>query len=276
MSETEGYILNTVQTPGPLETVYRSICRGNTTKEEIQDDTDLPKNLFSQGLSGLQEIGLIGRQEPNYYTVDFPWQTGDDDLNFRMAVLHELAVDAGPNDWGKQSAVLLNYQYLLQKNVQTFDSNEEGVYSAMNSFGRERGYEPRSQQGLIEMNEPKMVNWTRIGEFLGLIYKANGRRHTTRPDEELVYQSVVLATQENGEQRITLQSYIDWLNENLLLVDLTPDGELPGPLARVLFDLVTDDRIRIVESGDAGSIGLQGVPTKHGVDSEANSIEVIA
>lgn len=275
MSETEGYILNTVQTPAPIETVYRSIERGNTTKEEIRDDTDLPENLFSQGLSGLQEIGLIGRQEPDYYTVDLPWDTGNDALNFRMGVLHELTADANPDDWGKQSVVLLNYQYLLQENIQTFESNDEGVYSPMNSFGREQGYKPLSEQGPIDMNEPKMVNWTRIAEFLGLVYKANGRRHTTRPDDELVYQSVVFATESEGKERITIKSYVDWLNENLLLVDITSDGELPGPLARVLFDLVGDNRIRIVEAGDAGSIGLQGVPTKRGIDSEANSIEVV-
>lgn len=276
MSETEGYILNTVQTPDPLETVYRSIRRGNTTKEEIKDDTDLPENLFSQGLSGLQEIGLIGRREPDYYTVDLPWQTGDDNLDFRMGVLHELATDANPDDWGKQSVVLLNYQYLLQENIQTFESNAESIYRGMNSFGRDRGYEPHSRQGVIEMNENKMTNWTRIAEFLGLVYKANGRRHTTHPDEELVYQSVVFATADEGKDRITIQSYVDWLNENLLLVDLTDDGEVPGPIARVLFDLVADDRIRVVESGDAGAIGLQNVPTRHGIDSEANSIEVIA
>ncbi len=276
MSETEGYILNTVQTPQPLETVYRSIQRGQTTKEKIQDDTGLPESLLKQGLSGLQEIGLIGRQEPDYYTVEPPWQTGDDRLDFRMAVLHELATDADRDDWGKQSVVLLNYQYLLQENVQTFESNAEGVYSSMNRFGRNRGYEPLSQQGAIDMNEPKMVNWTRLVEFLGLVYKANGRTHVTRPDEELVYYSVVKATDDAEEDRITIQSYIDWLNENLLLVDLTSGGELPGPLARVLFDLVRDNRIRIVEAGDAGSVGLQGVPTIPGIDKEANSIEVVA
>lgn len=275
MSESEGYILNAVQTPTPLQTVYRSIKDGNTTKDAVQTDTDLPENLLSQGFSGLQQIGLIGREEPDFYTVDYPWDTGDEDLNFRLAVLHQLATDANPDNWGKQSVVLLNYQYLLEDNVQTFESNAESVYSRMNTFAREKGYEPRSKQGSIDMNEPKMTNWTRIAEFLGLVYKVSGRTHTTYPDENLIYESIKLATEAQGKERITIQSYEQWLNENLLLINMSPDG-IPAPFSRVLFRLVADERIRIVESGDAGAINLQHVPTRRGIDSEANSIEVIS
>ncbi|QCJ45653.1 hypothetical protein [Haloprofundus sp. MHR1] len=275
MSETEGYILNTVQTPAPLQTVYRSIKRGNTTKESVQEDTDLPENLLSQGFGGLQQIGLIGREEPDYYTIDYPWETGDDDLNFRLAALHQLASSATPDSWGKQSVVLLNYQYLLEENIQTFKSNAESTYSRMNRFARERGYEPRSQQGPIDMNEPKMINWSRLARFLGLIYKASGRVYTTYPDEELIYESIRLASNAAGRERITIQFYEEWLNDNLLLVDMGPDG-VPAPLSRVLFNLVADDRIRIVESGDAGAINLQQVPIRRGIDSQANSIEVLS
>jgi hypothetical protein len=218
---------------------------------------------------------LIGREEPNYYTVDLPRVTDDDNLNFRLAVLHQLATDATPTNWGKQSVVLLNYQYLLEENIQTFEANAESVYSRMNQFARGRGYEPRSKQGPIDMNEPKMINWTRLAEFLGLVYKANGRTHTTYPDEELIYESINWATDDAGRDRITIQFYEEWLNENLLLVDMGPDG-IPAPLSRVLFNLVADDRIRIVESGDAGAVHLQHVPARRGIDSEANSIEILS
>lgn len=277
MSETAAYILNAVQTPTPMETVYRSIERDNTTKGEIADDTALDENLMNQGLTGLQVLGLVGRQEPDYYTVELPWSTGDDALDFRMGVLHELAVNADDSDWGKQSVVLLNYKYLLQNERQAFDSDDAALYEEMNRWQRSIGYAPRSQQGEIDLNQPKFVNWTRLAELLGIIYKASGRRHTTYPDPEMIYQSIRLATEDVGtEDRVTIVDYVDWLRDNLLVVELTGDGNVPSPLARVLFNLVRDGRIRIVERGDVGAVGLNGVPRRGGIDKEPNSIEVVA
>jgi hypothetical protein len=176
MSETAAYILNAVQTPTPMETVYRSIERDNTTKDEIADDTALDEDLMNQGLTGLQVVGLVGRQEPDYYTVELPWNTGDDALDFRMGVLHELAIDVDDSDWGKQSVVLLNYKYLLQNERQAFDADDTTLYAEMNRWQRSIGYAPRSQQGEIDLNQPKFVNWTRLAELLGIIYKLSFAR----------------------------------------------------------------------------------------------------
>lgn len=276
MSETEAYILNAVQTPAPLRTVYESIDRGNTTRDALKSDTALSNDLLGQGLTGLQIVGLIGRQEPDYYTVDLPWGTGDADLDFRMGVLHNVAIDATPGDWGKQSALLINYQYLLDEDIQVFESDDQVVYQEMDELAAERGYQPQSKQGLITMNDMKFVHWSRLADYLGLIYKANGRTHTTYPDEELIYQSIILAVNANGGDRIGLEAYVDWLNENLLLLSLTNDRNVPGPLSRVLFNLVADNRIRIVESGDAGVVGLKNVPSREGIDRDANALEVVA
>jgi hypothetical protein len=275
MSETEPYILNTVQTPAPLRTVYRSIERGNTTKEAIVEDTVLDENLLNQGLTGLRAIGLIGRQEPDYYTVDLPWHTGDDGLDFRLGVLHELAVDADPSDWGKQSVALLNYQYLLRNEQQSFESDDSTLFREINQWHREQGYVPRSQQGEIDLNENKFINWARLVTFLGLVHKANGRTHTVYPDPDIIDQSVRLAVDDRGDDnRVTIANYVDWLQENLLLVNLTSDGNVPASLSRVLFTLVSKNQIRIVESGDVAAVDLNGVPRQSGIDKDANSIEV--
>lgn len=276
MSETEAYILNAVQTPAPLRTVYDAIDRGNTTKDELQADTALSDDLLGQGLTGLQIVGLIGRQEPDYYTVDLPWQTGDDNLDFRMGILHNVAVDATPGDWGKQSALLVNYRYLLDENIQVFDNDDSVVYREMDNLAEDLGYSPQSKQGVIKMNDVKFVNWSRLAAYLGLVYKANGRTHTMYPDEDLIYHSVRLAIEANGGERVGLEEYVDWLNDNLLLLSLTSDRNVPGPLSRVLFNLVADGRIRVVESGDAGAVGLMNVPTREGIDRDANAIEVVA
>ena len=276
MSETAPYILNAVQTPASLRTVYRSIERGNTTKEEIEKDTSLNDDLLNQGISGLRAVGLVGRQEPDYYTVDLPWQTGDEELNFRLGVLHNLAVDAEESNWGRQSVVLMNYMYLFQKELQAFKSDDGTLYEKINRWQRERGYVPRSQQGEIDLNEIKFVNWSRIADFLGLVHKASGRTHTVYPDPYLINISIQLAVNEVGTgNRVTINDYIDWLWENLLLVELTSDGNIPSPLARALFNLVRIEKIKIVESGDAAAVSLNGVPRRKGIDKDANSIEVL-
>lgn len=276
MSETSAYILNAVQTPEPLRTVYWSIERGYTTKEEIAADTDLDDDLIHQGLTGLQVVGLVGRQEPDYYTVELPWETGNDKLDLQLGILHNLANEAGGSDWGKQSVALLNYQYLLQNELQSFNSGDGKLYEEINRWQREIGYVPRSEQGEIDLNQPKFVNWARLADFLGLVFKAHGRTHTTYPDPEIIEQSIDLAIDEVGsDNRITIADYIEWLYDNLLLVELTGDGNVPAPLSRVLFTLVQTDRIRIVEYGDVGAVGLNGVPRREGIDKEANSIEVI-
>jgi len=276
MSETAPYILNAVQTPATLRTVYRSIQRGNTTKESIEADTSFDSDLLDQGISGLRAVGLVGRQEPDYYTVELPWQTGTEDLNLRLGILHNLATNAKEADWGRQSVVLLNYQYLLQKELQAFEANDSSLYTKINRWHRDQGYTPRSQQGEIDLNEHKFVNWSRLVVFLGLIHKANGRTHTVYPDPNLIHESLQIAVEEVGSgDSLTITDYVDWLRENLILVSLTTDGNVPSPLSRVLFNLVRTDDIRIVESGDAAAIDLNGVPRRAGIDREANSIEVL-
>jgi len=272
---TEGYILNTVQTPGPLRTVYDSIDRGNTTEEEIANDTDLPEDLRSQGMRGLQELGMIGREEPDYYTAGFAWETGNRDLDFRMTALHNLAIEATPGEWGKQSVVLLNYQYLLQEDIQHLHASDQVLYEAIDKWEHEqREYRPRSQQGPITLNEPKFVNWTRLADFLGLIEKATGREYVVYPDPEMILESLRIAT--GDEKRIAIQEYINWLQENLLLINLTGERDVPAPFARTLYNLIREEKIKLVEYGDAGVVRLDRSPRRSGMEKDANSIEVIA
>lgn len=272
---TEAYILNTVQTPGPLRTVFDAIGRGHTTDEAIAETTDLPADLQKQGLRGLLALGMIGRREPDYYTVDFRWETGDRELDFRLTALHNLATNAVPGDWGKQSVVLLNYQYLLQNDIQQFRTDDQVLYESIDEWEHaERDYRPQSQQGRIALNQPKFVNWARLVDFLGLVEKATGREHIVYPDPDLVFESIRIAVDE--EDRITLQSYFSWLRSQLMLVDLTAERKVPAPFARVLYNLVRDERIRLIEYGDSGVVGLDRSPRRDGIEKDANTIEVIA
>jgi hypothetical protein len=283
MSDSEGYILNAVQTPGPLIPVYRSINRGNTTKEKIRLDTGIDNNLDAT-VKGLRLLRLVGREDEEYYAEPFHWDVSDTLTGFRLTALHNLAQECVPGDWGKQAVVLLNYRYLLDENIQYFENNDETLFDekyddSIDSWFEEVGYEPRSQQGRITHNEQKFGNWTRLIKYLGLVHKVSGREHTVYPDSRLVLKSVELAANERGEvtdgtPTIEIGVYLRWLRENLLYVNTTSDGDIPAPLARVLFELMRDGHIEAREYGDAGSIGFSGVPPHDRIDRNANTLRV--
>jgi hypothetical protein len=278
MSSSEGYILNAVQTPGPLLPVYRSIARGSTTKETIRMETAIDANLEAT-LDGLRLLRLVGREDEAYYAEPFQWDVGSERKSFQMTALHNLVQECTPGNWGKQAAALLNYWYLLDNNRQHFRNNDSALYESIDRWYKDLGYEPRSQQGPITHNEPKFGNWTRLMEYLGLIHKVSGREHTVYPDPEMVLRSVELAceavgTETDGSPTVEIEQYLNWLRGNLLYVELTSDGEIPAPLARVLFELIRDNHLEAREYGDAGQVGFSGVPPYDGMDKAANTLRV--
>lgn len=279
MSSSEGYILNAVQTPGPLYPVYRSIKRENQSKEEIRTDTGIESGLDA-ALNGLRLLRMIGREDGQYYTSDYTWDTGSDKRDFKLTALHNLVQECSEGSWGKQAVALLNYHYLLDNNVQYFENNEEQLYDNIDKWFSEINYSPQSQDGRITHNDEKFANWTRLVHFLGLVHKVRGREHTVYPDPELIRTSLELAVDDrgmdvDGKPGIEIEEYLRWLRGNLLFVKQTNDGTIPEGLARILFELVREGEIEIVEYGDAGAVGLEGVPPYEGIDSEANSIVMV-
>lgn len=274
---SEGYILNTLQSPAVLRPVYDAVEQGSVTTDQIQDATGLSDDAIAQGIGGLHLLRVLGREDEEFYTTDFAWDLEDDELAFRMTLLHNLARECTPGDWGKQAVVLLNYQYLLQEDIQHFENDDAALYGHINEWHRtEKGYVPHSQQGEIDLNKHKFVNWSRIISYLGLVHKATGREHTVYPDPSIVRTSITLALEEAGEeQRIELQAYLSWLRKNLFPVELGADGSVPAPLGRILYNLVRDEDIRLVEYGDAGAVPLVRTPSRDGIATDANTIEVV-
>lgn len=277
MSSSEGYVLNAIQNPRPLYPVYRSIRAGQTTKDDVRADTALSENIVDHAFTGLQLLRMIGREDHEYYAVNVEWTTGDNHRNFKLSLLHNLANECTSTDWGKQAAVLLNYQYLLQNDVQYFRNDDEALYSEIDGWHRtERGYDPQSQNGSINLNQPKFVNWSRLATYLGLLQKAKGREHAVYPAPRIVLESIELACDDRGSERsIEIPTYLDWLRENLIQVERTPDGDVPAILSRVLYGLVRDGHVRLRERGDTGAVGLDRTPPRDGIDADANTIELV-
>jgi hypothetical protein len=281
---TEGYIINAVQTATPLAVVYRSLQRGHQTAATIREDTQLSENQVSNALTGLQLLRLV-EQVDNYQPVALSVETGDWGLDFRLSVLHNVAREARPaaDEWGKQSALLVNFEYLVEDNVQFFHREDSAVADQMDAHQRELGYNPDDRQGdRNDMNPNKLTNWTRIANMLGLVRQAEGKQFTTYPNPRLLYATMRLATEDlddpspgsSTHTRIEIRDYFEWMRENFLRIRLTDDGNVPEVLAR-LFEYLSDrEEIRLVEAGDASAVDLVNTPHPPTMDPDANSIEV--
>jgi hypothetical protein len=274
---SEGYILNTLQSPALLKPVYESVQNGNVTKDEISESTGLDSDDIQQATGGLRLVRLLGKEDGEYYTAEVPWDITDAELEFRLGMLHGLAKECQPGNWGKQAVVLLNYQYFILKDIQYFKRTDSVVYDTINEWHRsEKDYIPTSKNGEIDLNKNKMVNWSRIAEYLGLIHQARGAEYTVYPDPKLVRTSISLALSDSGnDTRVGIEAYLNWLDTNLLPLKLTTDGDIPPTFARILFNLVKQGEIKLIEYGDAGAIQLARTPRAEGIDRDANTIKVI-
>jgi hypothetical protein len=281
---TEGYIHNAVQTATPLPVVYRSLQRGHQTTEEIEDDTQLSTNQISDALNGLQLLRLVEKIE-KYQPVDLPIDYDDWGLRFRLSVLHNVAQEAQPaaSEWGKQSALLVNFEYLVEDNIQFFNRTDTAVADDMDAYQREVNYHPKDSKGdRNDMNQDKLTNWARMANLLGLVRQAQGTDFTTYPDPKLLYATMQLSTdeledpapQESKYPRIAISEYFEWIRHNFLRISLTDEGNIPEVLSRTFEYLSDQKRIRLVEAGDAGAVDLVNIPHPPTMDSDANSIEV--
>lgn len=282
---TERYIINTVQTATPLPVVYWSVRRGNESVDKIKTDTQLSENQVTNALSGLQLVRLIEQVE-GYRAVELPVSDGlDDERSFQLSVLHNIAHEAQPasNKWGKQSAILVNFEYLVESNTQFFNRKDQAVADNMDTFQRDLNYHPDDRQGdRNDMNKDKLTNWTRTAALLGLVQQAKGTDYVTAPDPWLFHSTMHLAANElndpapgdSEEPRIEIRDYFEWMQKNFLRISLTDDGDIPEILSRTFEYLCRSDAIRLVEAGDAAAVGFTDVPTPRTMDPAANSIEV--
>ncbi|WP_229121682.1 hypothetical protein [Halapricum desulfuricans] len=282
MSSSEAYILNEIQNPAALRVVFDSIADGNETKEEIQEDTCLPDGSTEEILGGLVLLRLISRSDFGYEATSLSWDTGDRHRDFQLSALENLAKEATAEDWGKQAAVLLNYEYLISRNIQEFENNERALYEDIDYWiKKETDYRPKGDGEIYKHNDVKFANWTRLVEYLGLVHKVSGRQHTVYPDPELILASIRRATENypvQGEKAdIEVRDYLEWLDSNLLRIGYSTGGTVPEILTQCLFSLVRSRQIRLVEYGDAGSVTFTHLPNRahSGIDQEANSIKLL-
>lgn len=283
MTTAEPYIINRIQTPYALRVVYDAIDEGHASDEGIQEYTQLESTLIEQSLDGLKLLGLIRRTEHEYEAVALERSTGDRRNDFRLTAINCLANNAAGDEWGKQAIVLLNYQYLLEQDKQEFDNNEEALYTNIDNWVLDTtDYRPKGDGQIYKHNDNKFTHWTRLVHFLGLVNKVSGRQHTVYPDPALVYESIRWAAESSeygrdAEADISLQEYLLWSEENFIRSGYERGKGVPAILARVLQVLAKQEKISLIEYGDAGAVPLTRVPTtgSPGIDAQANSIKIL-
>ena len=269
MSTSEKYVLNTVQNPKLLEIAYRSIERGNRSEDELAADTGLSTDedsgTLGQATDGLLTFGLVGKTDYEYSAEPLAFDTGDWRRDFMMTLLHNVARDADESDWGKQSVVLLNYEYLLANNVQYFQGTDNELIDKIDRWHQELGFTPRNKQGNRQkLNSEKFNHWRNQAEYLGLIHPTRGTSstYTVAPNPELVCTSVKEACKEVGDgDGIETVDYLTWAATNFLRIPLTTEREFTEPVARTFYRLARQGALEFVKRGDEGEIGFQGVPT---------------
>jgi hypothetical protein len=275
----QGYLLNTIQNPRSLKPVYESVNRGNTTDDEIVDDTGLSAAAVDEGAKGLQRLGLLDSKDEEYTVRDYTWSTDDETLDFQLTALEHLASSLTPPEWGKQAVFHLNYAYLIKEDYQRINDNDEAVRKQMDRWERDTlEYYPTYRGDRIDLNPNKMENWGRLATYLGLLHQYETHEFTVYPDPALIYHSIKRAHDAagrtvDGNPVIEVPTYLDWLSNNLLYL---PDetGGVPAILSRSLYQLMHDEQIRLAEIGDQGAVAFDRMPTHDRREQSANSIVI--
>jgi hypothetical protein len=280
MNTSQPYILNRVQNPKALEITYKCIEQGNQTDEDLAEATGFDEEkLLNQATSGLNLYGLIEKRDYEYHPTPLAFDTGDETLNFKMTMLHNIATEADEDQWGKQSAVLLNFEYLIKEDRQYFSGSNNELISDIDRWHQEKEYEPRNNRGeRSSLNQVKFSNWTNQAEYLGLIHNARGNEYTVHPAPDLVVAAIESAMGEFGsEDGIETREFVSWLQDNLLRIPLTSEGHFSKAFSRVLYALADRERISFFKSGDARGVPLTGVPVSKvdAIAKDANHVKVI-
>ena len=275
---TGDYALNTVQNPELLEVAYRAIQAGAKTESVLEEALAIDSDTVGLITSGLRIFNLGGKSDFEYELTSLGFEAGSFLNEFRLHILNSVASEANSNDWGLQSAVLLNLEYLLKENETRFVQSDEGLIKRIDDWHVEQGYEPQSSSGRMELNRPKFSLWTNQATYLGLLhgYK-EGRKnaYTVRFDPDLVRETIEIGAEQAGEgDGINFNEYLKWLSKTFIRVPITAENAIPKPFARTLYELVRNGKLKITKSGDPTALDLPGIPAHENIAKTPNYLRI--
>ncbi|UTF55585.1 hypothetical protein [Natronosalvus rutilus] len=275
---TGAYALNEVQNLTLLEVAYRAIQNGSKTESELKDILCVEDDTVELITKGFRIFNLGGKSEFEYTLTPLAFDAVDFNLQFRLHILNSVAAECSPQQWGLQSSVLLNLEYLLKEGTNRFVQTDEGLIRKIDNWHVDVGYEPQSQKGRMKLNSTKFSHWTNQAEYLGLIrgYKS-GRRSAfiVRFDPNLIERTITLAAEEVGESDgVGFSEYLEWLEDNCLRIPTSSENALPAPFARTLYELVSDGKLKVTKRGDPSGFELPGIPSHSGISKAKNYLRI--
>ena len=276
---TGAYALNEVQNPALLEIAYRAIKNGAKTESELKATLGIDDDTIELITTGLRVFDLGGKSDFEYTLTPLAVDRGEFDLRFRLHILNSVASEASPQQWGLQSAVLLNLEYLLKEGRNHFLQTDEGLINKVDNWHVDVGFEPQSQAGRMKLNTTKFSLWTNQAEYLGLIYSYKSSQRSAfivRFDPDLIERTIILAAEEVGEgDGVGFAEYLGWLEENCLRIPTTSEGAIPVPFARTLYVLVSEEKLKITKGGgDPTGYELPGIPSHDRISKTKNYLRV--
>lgn len=294
MSSSEGYILNAVSQGAPMWGVWKAIKSGAGENNEIQASTGLTSNQVTNSLRGLTFLRLVEDLE-GYDVVELEYGDTPDRVNFALTAMSKIMNDCSappkmgvaPSDesaWIKQAVMPLTFEYFINDNRQYFDrKGNNDLASVIDEWHQELHFHPRDDTGeRNDLQGSKLDNWTRIMEFFGFVRPAKGTNYTVYIQPELIQRILARASVELPNEgptdtapELDIRDFLEWLSENLFRVSLTSDGEIPSIFAQSLVELSSRDSIRLVETTDADSVGLEDISRPRSMDKAANCVKIL-
>jgi hypothetical protein len=293
MSSNEGYLVNAVSQAMPMWVIWRAIETGETSREELEDNTGLTSNQVGTALRGLRYLRLIEHLD-EYQQVELKYDAPTRRLAFGMTALHNIAKECSvppaqdtpakdEEQWGKQAVLPLTFEYFIVKNRQYFDRKDnQELATLIDDWHLDMEFRPVDEDGeRNKLNGNKFDNWARIAEFLGLVRSAPGTYYTVYLDPDLLLAILQAAADalsmdrtDRDYQVVDIRECFRWISERFFRISLTRHNEIPAVIAQSLLELSARQDIQLIEYSDADSVNLQGISRPASMDTATNSIEV--
>ncbi len=284
-SNSEGYILNSGPNPYRMFILWKSVSQGNWTDDELESDTGFSRSQIGTTVTGLRYLRMLeGGDEYDAVELSYVSAAESEEVAFGLTILDNIMSESTPPDWSKQAALPLTITYFLSHDTQRFRRMDKTLATKINDYHRDWDYVPRDRNGdPNNMNDRKLQNWTFFADFLGIVRKWDGKDYTTYLSPDLVYSLLQIGVDQLPDEAasssepaaISIRDWLELVSERFFPTGLTNSDEIPLILSQTLVDLSENGRIRIVEAGDQGPIGLQNTPSPSSMDAEANSIRLL-
>lgn len=269
------YIPN-IRNPQMIETCYQLLTEGARSEDEISESTGLEESNLEETLGGLLAYDLARKEQFDFHAQDLRFDI-DPAVDLRLTMLHNVRQASSDDEWGLQSGLPLTYAYFLKMGIQYFRHSDEALATAIDEYHQEVGYRDEADdEGPARFQTDKFNNWAKHAALLGLIHKARGSEFTVAPDPALIEASIRLAADDQpaGEHAVYVEDYIEWLDENLLVVPFE-EQHVPKSLGRVLYSLARDGTIQLVRLGDPPTVSMDYVPRDDDkINRRINAIKV--